>query len=204
MKIICIANNYAQYAKEIKHEVPDKPVFFLKPDSAILRNNNPFFIPGFSNEIHYEVEIVLKINRLGKGIQQKYAHRYYSEIGIGIDFTARDIQRNCKEKGLPWEIAKAFDSSAAIGMRFIDKTNLPDVNAINFYLNINGKAVQHGCSSDMLFKFDELIAYISTFMTLRTGDLIYTGTPPGVGPVNNGDRLQAYLENELLLDFLIK
>jgi len=204
MKIICIANNYAQHAKEINHEVPDKPVFFLKPDSAILRNNNPFFMPGFSNEIHHEVELVLKINRLGKGIQEKFAHRYYNEIGIGIDFTAIDLQRNCKEKGLPWEIAKAFDSSAAIGVKFIDKTNLPDINNINFHLDVNGSMVQYGCSADMHFKFDELIAYTSNFMTLRTGDLIYTGTPPEVSTIKHGDRLKAYLENELLLDFLIK
>jgi acylpyruvate hydrolase len=204
MKIICFATNYALHAKEIKHDVPDKPVFFLKPDSAILRNNNPFFIPEFSNEIHYEVEIVLKINRLGKGIQQKFANRYYSEIGIGIDFTARDIQRNCKEKGLPWEIAKAFDSSAAIGTKFIETKHFKDINKIKFHLDINGKTVQKGHTADMLFKFDELVSYISNFMTLRTGDLIYTGTPPGVGPVKIGDRLQAYIENELLLDFLIK
>jgi acylpyruvate hydrolase len=204
MKIICIANNYAQHAKEIKHEIPDKPVFFLKPDSAILRNNNPFFIPGFSNEIHYEVEIVLKINRLGKGIQQKFAHRYYNEIGIGIDFTARDIQRVCKEKGLPWEIAKAFDNSAAIGLKFIEKKQFADINNINFHLDINGITVQKGNTSEMLFKYDEIISYISNYMTFRTGDLIYTGTPFGVGPIKIGDRLQAYIENELLLDILIK
>jgi acylpyruvate hydrolase len=204
MKIICIANNYADHAKEINHEIPDKPVLFLKPDSAILRNNNPFFIPSFSNEIHYEVEIVLKINRLGKGIQQKFAHRYFSEIGIGIDFTARDIQRVCKQKGLPWEIAKAFDNAAAISPKFINIKQFEDLNSISFHLDINGKTVQKGVTSNMLFKFDTLISYISTYFTLRTGDLIYTGTPPGAGAVKPGDRLQAYIENELLLDFLIK
>lgn len=204
MKIICLANNYRDHAREINHLVPSEPVFFLKPDSAILRNNRPFFIPDFSNEIHYEVELVVKISRLGKGIQSKFAHRYYESIGIGIDFTARDIQQECFEKGRPWEIAKAFDNSAAISSRFLDKSVFNDLRQIHFRLDINGKTVQKGISGNMLFSFDEAISYVSRFMTIRTGDLFYMGTPPGVGPVNIGDRLQAYIEDELLLDFKIK
>ncbi len=204
MKIICLANNYRDHAKEINHQVPSEPVFFLKPDSAILRNNRPFFLPDFSNEVHYEVELVVKISRLGKGIQPKYAHRYYDSIGIGIDFTARDIQRECVAKGKPWEIAKAFDNSAAISSRFIDKSMFNDLRQIQFRLDVNGQTVQRGLSGDMLFSFDEAISYVSRFMTLRTGDLFFMGTPPGVGAVKVGDRLQAYIEEELLLDFKIK
>ncbi len=203
MKIICIGRNYSDHAKELKNEIPVNPVFFLKPDSALLRNNNPFFIPDFSNEIHYEVELILKIKLLGKSIQARFAHRYFDEIGIGIDFTARDLQQKCKEKGLPWEIAKAFDNSAAIG-KFVQKSTLPDLNNIHFRLDINGKTVQNGLSADMLFNFDKIIAYVSKFMTFKTGDLIYTGTPAGVGAVKIGDHLQAYIEGQLLLDFYIK
>lgn len=204
MKIICLANNFRDHAKEINHPVPSAPVFFLKPDSALLRNNQPFFLPDFSEEIHYEVELVLKISRLGKGIQEKYAHRYYASIGIGIDFTARDWQRECVQKGLPWEIAKAFDYSAAISPTFLSVEQFPDKNNIHFRLDINGQTVQRGRSGDMIFSFDAAIAYVSKFMTLRTGDLFFMGTPPGVGRVNIGDHLQAYLEDQLLLDFLIK
>ena len=203
MKFICIGLNYNDHTKEFKSDIPVEPVFFLKPDTALLRNNNPFFIPDFSDEIHYEVELILKINRLGKSIQPQFAHRYFDEIGIGIDFTARDIQNKCREKGMPWEIAKAFDYSAAIG-KFLFKSKFADLNNIHFHLNINGKTVQHGCSANMVFKFDELISYTSRFMTFRTGDIIFTGTPSGVGPVKIGDRLQAYIEDELLLDFQIK
>jgi 2-keto-4-pentenoate hydratase/2-oxohepta-3-ene-1,7-dioic acid hydratase in catechol pathway len=203
MKIICIGRNYSDHAKELKNEIPENPVFFLKPDSALLRNNNPFFIPDFSNEIHYEVELILKIKLLGKSIQPRFAQRYFDEIGIGIDFTARDLQQKCKEKGLPWEIAKAFDNSAAIG-KFVQKSTLPDLNNIHFRLDINGKTVQNGLSADMLFNFDKIIAYVSKFMTFKTGDLIYTGTPAGVGAVKIGDHLQAYIEGQLLLDFYIK
>lgn len=203
MKIICIGRNYADHARELKNDVPTEPVFFMKPDSAILANNKPFFIPDFSNEIHYEVELILKLNRLGKSIGHKFAHRYYSEIGIGIDFTARDLQQKCKEKGLPWEIAKAFDNSAAIG-GFIPIEEIEDVNNIHFRLDINGKTVQNGCTSDMIFKFDDLISYLSKYLTLKIGDLIFTGTPAGVGPVKIGDHLQAYIEDKLLLDFHIK
>lgn len=203
MKIICLANNFAQHAQEIQHEIPEKPVFFLKPDTALLRNNEPFPIPAFSNEVHYELELVLKIKKLGKSIKSQFASRYYSEVGLGIDFTARDIQRDCKAKGLPWEIAKGFDYSAAISSQFIDMSVLPYPHNIHFWLDINGKIVQNGYSSDMLFKFDTILSHISQYMTLRTGDLIYTGTPPGVGCVHPGNRLKAYMEDQLLMDFRI-
>jgi len=203
MKVIAIGRNYIDHAKELNNPVPEKPVFFLKPETAVLYRNNPFYIPDFSNEIHYETEIVIRINRVGKNISEKFAHRYYDEIGIGIDFTARDLQRNCKEKGLPWEIAKAFDNSAPIG-KFISKSELVDVNAINFSLDINGKIVQKGNTADMIFNIDTLIAYVSKFFTLKMGDLIFTGTPAGVGPVVIGDRLIASIENKELLNFEIK
>jgi acylpyruvate hydrolase len=203
MKIICIGRNYAEHAKEMNAAVPTEPVFFLKPDTAIIKDNAPFYYPDFSKEIHHEVELVIKINKPGKNIEPKFAHKYYDEIGIGIDFTARDIQAKCKEKGLPWEKAKAFDGSAPIG-KFIDKKNLKDLNDINFQLTINGKVVQKGNTKDLLFSFDTIIAYVSTFLTLKKGDLIYTGTPEGVGNVEIGDRLQASIENEKLLDFQIK
>jgi len=203
MKIICIGRNYAEHAKEMNAAVPTEPVFFLKPDTAIIKDNAPFYYPDFSKEIHHEVELVIKINKPGKNIEPKFAHKYYDEIGIGIDFTARDIQAKCKEKGLPWEKAKAFDGSAPIG-KFIDKKNLKDLNDINFQLTINGKVVQKGNTKDLLFSFDTIIAYVSTFLTLKKGDLIYTGTPEGVSNVENGDRLQASIENEKLLDFQIK
>jgi len=204
MKIICLANNFREHALEINHEVPDKPVFFLKPDTALLRNNNAFFLPDFSDEIHHEVELVFKISRLGKSIERKYAHRYYETIGLGIDFTARDIQRECKKAGRPWEISKAFDGSAAVSNVFINKNQFHDLNNIKFRLDINGNTVQKGCSCNMIFKIDEVIEYVSRFITLKTGDFIFMGTPPGVGKVKIGDRLQAYIEDNLLLDFLIK
>ncbi|MCX7986444.1 MAG: fumarylacetoacetate hydrolase family protein [Bacteroidales bacterium] len=204
MKIICLANNYREHAKEINHPIPENPIFFLKPDTALLRNNQPFFLPDFSDEIHYEVELVIKISRLGKGIAEKFASRYFSSIGIGIDFTARDIQRQCVQKGLPWEIAKAFDNSAVISPRFLPIEQFTDLSNIQFRLDINGKTVQEGNSGDMIFSIERAISHISKYMTLRTGDLLFMGTPPGVGPVKIGDRLQAFLENQLLLDFLIK
>lgn len=203
MKIICIGRNYAEHAKEMNAPVPAEPVFFLKPDTAIIKNNLPFYYPDFTKEIHHEVELVLKINKPGKNIDEKFANKYYEEIGIGIDFTARDIQAKCKEKGLPWEKAKAFDGSAPIG-KFIPKKKLTDINNINFNLMVNGNVVQVGNTRDLLFKFDEIIAYVSTFFTLKKGDLIYTGTPAGVGPINIGDKLAASIENELLLAFEIK
>lgn len=203
MKIICIGRNYAGHAKELNNKAPEQPVFFMKPDSALLLKNKPFFIPEFSKEIHHEVELVVKINRLGKHIEKKFANRYYDEIGLGIDFTARDIQNQCKEKGLPWEIAKAFDNSAALG-NFINVGQLTDKSAINFELTKNNKLVQKGVSSSMLFSIDEIIAYISKFVTLKIGDLIYTGTPAGVGPVAIGDRLIGKLEGEVMFDFKVK
>lgn len=202
MKIICIGRNYAEHAKELNNPVPSEPVFFLKPDTSLLVNNKPFFYPPFSNEIHYETEIVLRICRVGRFIAPRFAHRYYKEIGIGIDFTARDLQQKAKEKGLPWEMAKAFEGSAPVSS-FIPLANIPDPKRISFRLEINGKTVQQGNTSDMLFGFDELIAYVSTFFTLKTGDLLFTGTPPGVGPVQKGDRLQAFLEDKLMLNFRI-
>ncbi len=203
MKIICIGRNYAEHAKELKNEVPTEPVFFLKPDTAQIKNNQPFYYPDFSKEIHHEVELVIKINKPGKNIQVEFAKKYYDEVGIGIDFTARDLQNKCKEKGLPWEMAKAFDGSAPIG-EFIDKKKITNLNEINFHLNINGNIVQKGNTKDLLFTFDKIIAYVSQFLTLKKGDLIYTGTPSGVGPIKIGDKLEAYIENEKLLHFEIK
>jgi acylpyruvate hydrolase len=204
MKIICIGRNYSEHAKELKNEVPTEPVYFMKPDSALLLRNRPFYIPDFSNEIHHEVELVVKIGRLGKNIQEKFAHRYYDEISLGVDFTARDIQRTCKAKGLPWEKAKGFDSSAVLSQIFIPKTDLGDVQNIAFSMKKNGEVVQDGNSSDMLFSIDAIIAYVSRFMTLKMGDLIYTGTPAGVGPVAIGDRLEGFIGDKQMFDFQIK
>jgi len=191
------------HIKEMKNKIPEVPVFFLKPDTSIVRNNNPFFYPEFTNDLQYELEIVLKINRLGRNISEKFAHRYYKEIGLGIDFTARDLQRLCKETGMPWEVAKAFDGSAPIS-DFVDKENFTNLKNISFRLEKNDSIVQNGNTKDMIFHFDNIISYVSRFITLRTGDLIFTGTPSGVGPVKIGDRLKAYLGDELMLDFFIK
>lgn len=203
MKIICIGRNYAEHAKELKNTVPSEPIFFMKPDSALILNNQPFFLPDFSDEIHYEAEIVIKINRLGKNIDTKFAGRYYEDIGIGIDFTARDLQKKQAEGGKPWEIAKAFDGSAPLG-KFIKRDKLADYHAIEFRLEKNGEIVQSGNTKDMIFSFEEIISYISKFLTLKIGDLIFTGTPAGVGPVKINDHLVAYIENKPLLDFHIK
>lgn len=203
MKIICIGRNYREHAKEMQADVPVNPVFFIKPDSCLLRNNQPFFYPEFTKDLHYEVEVVLRINRLGRSIKPKFAHRYFDAITLGIDFTARDLQQECKQKGLPWEISKAFDHSAPVGP-FIPKEELGDINALDFRLVINGRVVQQGNTRDMIFGYDELIAYVSRFITFRTGDLIFTGTPQGVGPVQVGDRLQAYLGDRLMLDFFVR
>jgi acylpyruvate hydrolase len=203
MKIICIGRNYAEHAKELKNEVPASPVFFMKPDTALLKDNAPFYYPTFSNEIHYEVELVIKISKNGKTIAPQFAHKYYEQITVGIDFTARDLQQQCKEKGLPWEKAKAFDNSAVIG-RFIQIMGLKNKEHINFNLAINNNIVQQGISSQMIFNIDNIISYVSGFITLKTGDLIYTGTPAGVGPVKIGDRLIAKIEEEELLNFEIK
>jgi acylpyruvate hydrolase len=203
MKIICIGRNYADHAKELNNPLPDKPVFFLKPDTALVNGNKPFFYPDFSSNIHHEVEFVLKINRLGRSIDKKFAHRYYNEIGVGIDFTARDLQDDCKKKGLPWEISKAFDNSAPLG-DFISLKDIPEPGKMSIRLDINGKTVQQGSSADLIFSFDEIISYVSGFITLKIGDLIFTGTPAGVGPVKKGDRLQAYINNIMLLDFYVR
>lgn len=203
MKIICIGRNYAEHAREMKAAVPKEPVFFLKPDTSLLKDNQPFYYPDFSKEIHHEIELVLKISKTGKNIDPEFAHKYYDEIGIGVDFTARDIQAACKEKGLPWEKAKAFDNAAPLG-KFLDKKKLPHLQGIQFKLVINGKSVQQGNTKDLLFSFDAIISFVSQFITLKTGDLIFTGTPEGVGPVHIGDRLEGYIEEHKLLDFEIK
>ncbi len=203
MKIICIGRNYAEHARELKSTVPSEPVFFCKPDTALLIRNRPFFIPDFTQELHYEVEIVVKINKLGKNISEKFAHTYYEEIGVGIDFTARDLQRNCIEKGLPWEMCKGFDYSAVIN-KFLKKEELGDLQNIDFRLEQNGKVVQQGNSRDMIFSIDKLISYVSKFMTLKTGDYLFTGTPVGVGPVVINDKLEAFLGEQSLLKCTVK
>ncbi|MFT5749628.1 MAG: acylpyruvate hydrolase [Ancylomarina sp.] len=203
MKILAIGRNYVDHAKEMNNPVPKEPVVFSMPDSALLRSNNDFYYPDFSNDIHHEVEVVVKINRVGKNIPIEFAHRYYEELALGIDFTARDIQAECKKNGLPWEKAKAFDGAAPIS-KFIPKSQFKDVNALNFSLNINGKRVQIGNTSDLIFPIDFLISYLSKYFTLKIGDLIYTGTPEGVGPVKIGDHLEGELEGEKLLDFHVK
>ena len=188
MKIICIGRNYLEHAKELGNNIPKEPLFFLKPDTAIQPPGRPFFYPEFSRDIHFECELVVKIDRVGKNIAEKFAHKYYSEIGLGIDFTARDLQRKCKEKGHPWEIAKSFEGSAPISKEFIPKKEL-NLDDLPFTLKKNGELVQGGNANDMIFKIDVLIEYISQFMTLKKGDLIFTGTPEGVGPIAIGDEL---------------
>jgi acylpyruvate hydrolase len=204
MKIICIGRNYTEHAKELNNPLPEKPVFFLKPDTALVIRNRPFFYPDFSQDVHYETELVLKICKVGKSIPEKYASDFYDRIGLGLDFTARDLQQKCKEKGLPWEIAKGFDYSAPISQEFIPKENFSDLKNIKFHLLLNGIKVQEGNSADMIFSFEKVISYVSQFMTLRTGDLIFTGTPAGVGPVKIGDKLEAFLEDKPLLSCYIK
>ena len=204
MKIICIGRNYAKHAKELGNSVPTEPVYFMKPDSALLPKKTPFFYPNFTKDLHYEVELVIKICKLGKNISKKFASTYYNEIGLGIDFTARDIQLECKAKGLPWEKAKAFDYSAPLSREFIQKSEFKNLDDIAFSLEKNGEIVQKGNSQDMLFDFDHLICYLSQFMTLKIGDLIFTGTPAGVGPVKIGDQLIGYVEDKKMLDLNIK
>ena len=203
MKIICIGRNYVNHAKELGNDIPTEPIFFLKPATAIQPKGHPFFIPHFSNNIHYEVELVIKINKAGKHIEERFAHKYYNQIGLGIDFTARDIQEECKAKGLPWEKAKGFDGSAQISRTFINKAELV-LNDIKFSLEKNGEQVQIGNSKDMIFSFDKIIAYISKFYTLQIGDLIYTGTPEGVGPVKAGDKLQGFIVEKEMLKVIVK
>ena len=203
MKIICIGRNYANHIEELKNERPTEPVIFLKPDTAILPKKTPFVIPEFSNEIHHEIEILVKINKVGKYIDTKFAHKYYEEIGLGIDFTARDVQNKLKEKGLPWEKAKAFDGSAIIG-DFQPKSNFASIENISFELKNNGKTVQNGNTSHMLWKIDEIVSYVSQFFTLKKGDIIFTGTPEGVAKVNPNDTLEGYIENIKVLRVNIK
>lgn len=205
MKIIAVGMNYAEHNKELDSTLilPEEPVIFMKPDSALLKDGKPFFIPDFSKEIHYETELVVKISRLGKNIPKRFAHRYYDEVTVGIDFTARDLQRKLRESGNPWEICKGFDNSAVIG-KFVPVNKFRNIQEINFHLNIDGKRVQQGNTADMLFKVDEIIAYISRFFTLKIGDLLFTGTPVGVGPVAIGQNLQGYLDEEKVLDFDIR
>jgi len=204
MKIICVGRNYVAHVKELSSEMPDEPVLFMKPDSALLRNNDPFYIPDWSSDLHHEVELVVKISRVGKNIEKKFASRYYKEIGLGIDFTARDIQNALKDKGLPWEKAKAFDHSAVVCKEFTPIDAFQDKNAIQFRLDINGKTVQEGNSALMIFTIDDIVAHVSKYFTLKMGDLIYTGTPAGVGPVKIGDRLEGFLEGEKKFDFWVK
>ena len=203
MKIFAVGMNYASHNKEINHSLElTEPVIFMKADS-VLKDGKPFFIPDFSSEIHYETEIVIKISRLGKNIAESFAHRYYDEATVGIDFTARDLQNCFRSKGMPWELCKAFDNSAVTG-KFQPLENLGDVNRLPFHLDINGQTVQQGNTQNMIFSIDKIIAYVSRFFTLRMGDLIFTGTPEGVGPVKIGDRLQGYLGNQLVLDFFVR
>ena len=203
MKIICIGRNYVNHVAELGNDIPNEPLFFLKPETAIQPKGHPFFIPYFSNDIHYELELVLKINKNGKHIEEQFAHTYYSQIGLGIDFTARDIQEECKKNGHPWEKAKGFDGSAQVSQKFINKNSL-DLNNISFKLKINQAVVQIGNSKDMIYSFDYIISYISRFYTLRVGDLIFTGTPSGVGQVKIGDKLEGYIFEEKMLSVNIK
>ncbi len=203
MKIIAVGQNYRAHNEEMHQSNPSEPVIFMKPDSAILRANKPFFIPEFSKEIHYETELLIKINRLGKYISPKFAYRYYDEIGLGVDFTARDLQQKLKSEGKPWELAKAFDGSAVIG-DFLPKERCGDLNNLPFYLDINQKTVQKGNSKDMIFEIDYLISFISQYFTLKIGDIIFTGTPVGVGKVEIGDRLEGYLLDNKMFDFNVR
>ncbi len=203
MKLICIGRNYTDHITELKNEKPTNPVIFIKPDTAILLKKQPFFIPDFSDEVHHEVEILVKINKVGKHISKKFAHKYYDQVGLGIDFTARDVQGQLKAKGLPWEKAKSFDGSAVIGS-WLSKLDFKDVNDINFSLNKNGLCVQKGNSSHMLYKIDEIIEYVSKYFTLKIGDIIFTGTPSGVSKVQPDDILEGYIEQNKLFSIKVK
>ena len=204
MKIICIGRNYTDHIAELHNEKPKDPVLFLKPDTALLLKKQPFFIPDFSEDVHYEVELLVRINKVGKHIQQKFAHKYYEEIGLGIDFTARDLQNKLKEKGLPWEKAKAFDGAAVVGEKWLKKKELGDLEDLDFRLEKNGEVVQQGNSSHMLWKIDELIEYVSKYFTLKIGDIIFTGTPAGVGPVAINDSLSGFIEDERIFSIQVK
>lgn len=204
MRIFAVGRNYAEHIRELNNEKPDEPVIFTKPDTAVIRSNAPFYYPDFSSDIHHEVELVLRISREGKNVEEKFAGKYFDAIGIGIDFTARDLQQRAKEKGLPWDIAKGFNGSAPLSDRFIPVAEFKDLKDINFSLAINGGIRQQGNTGLMIFSFEYIISYLSKFFTLRTGDLVFTGTPKGVGPVSVGDTLSAYIENEKLLEFDVK
>jgi 2-keto-4-pentenoate hydratase/2-oxohepta-3-ene-1,7-dioic acid hydratase in catechol pathway len=204
MKIICVGRNYTEHIEELNNERPEDPVIFQKPDTSILLKKQPFFIPDFSDDVHYEVEVLVKIKKIGKHIQPKFASKYYDEIGLGIDFTARDLQQKLKEKGLPWEKAKAFDGAAVINDKWLNKKDLPGVNELEFSLEKNGEVVQQGNTALMLWKIDELIAYISTYFTLKIGDIIFTGTPAGVGKVSPEDRLTGFLEGNKMFSIRVK
>lgn len=207
MKILCIGRNYVEHIQELDNnrKIPPAPVFFLKPDTALLRNNDAFYVPSFSQDLHYETELVIRINRVAKSIDEKFAHRCYDEVGLGIDFTARDIQRRCIAEGLPWEICKAFDHSAALSPQFIPLSELGgDVQNLHFEMSLNDQIRQQGHTAQMIFSVNRIIAYLSQFFTLKIGDLIFTGTPVGVGPVKPGDHIRASLEGHTLLDFDIK
>jgi acylpyruvate hydrolase len=203
MKIICIGLNYRNHALEMGWEIPVEPVVFLKPDSAILKNNKPFFLPDFSANIHFEVEVVIKISKLGKGISARFAQRYYDEVTLGIDITARDLQSRLAAAGMPWEISKCFDGAAPLG-NFVPVSKIKDLKNADFRLEINGQIKQESNTSDMIFGFNEIVEYVSRFFTLKTGDLIFTGTPSGVGQLKRNDNLVAYLDNKAVLDFMIK
>lgn len=203
MKILCIGRNYVEHIKELNNETPDEPVIFTKPDTALLLNNSPFYFPDYTKEIHHELEIILRICKEGKSVDEKFASTYYDAIGLGIDFTARDLQQKAKAKGLPWALAKGFNGSAPIS-KFVAKEKFADMKNINFRLELNNQPVQTGNTSLMMYSFEAIIAYISKFITLKKGDIIFTGTPKGVGPVKIGDHLKGYLESDVLLDFEIK
>lgn len=203
MKIICIGRNYAEHAKELNNEIPSEPIVFLKPDTSILRDGEAFYLPDFSSDIHHELELVVKISKNGKNIDRKFAHRYYEEISLGIDFTARDLQQKMKERGLPWERAKAFDGSAPIGS-FVSKSKFTDVQNVQIELKVNGESRQNSSTSLMLYPIDVIIENISKFITLKTGDLIFTGTPSGVAAIKKGDLLEGFLNNEKLISFEVK
>lgn len=204
MKIIAVGRNYLEHVQELNNPLPTEPILFLKPDTALLKENKAFYLPSFSNEIHYELEIVIKIIKEGKNITEKFASNYFDSIGIGIDFTARDLQQKCKEKGLPWEIAKSFDCSAPIGKKFIAVDTLPNLRNINFSLLKNNEVVQKGNTGNMIFSFEKIISYASSFFTLKKGDIIFTGTPAGVGKVTIGDKLEGFIEQEKLVEVEIK
>lgn len=207
MKIICIGKNYVEHIQELDHnsDIPSEPIFFMKPDTALLRNNEPFYLPDFSRDLQYETELVVRICRVGRAIEERFAHRYYEEVGLGIDFTARDLQRECVAKGLPWEVCKSFDYSAALSPRFLPLAGLGgDVQGLHFDMELNGEPRQAGDTSKMIFPVDRIVSYVSHFVTLKMGDLIYTGTPVGVGRLSPGDRITASLEGERLLDIEIR